>query len=160
MIDKADHASIYDGCALSDGEMRRFLHNDMDHLDASWRRSPRRKPALVVIDGVFSMEGDIAPLPEIVEVCKRYEARLLVDDAHAIGVIGKGGRGTASHYGLEKDVDLISRHVLEVARLNRRLHRRPGRRHGVDAPLRPQHGLQRQRAAAPRSSPRSPRSKC
>ena len=106
VIDKADHASIYDGCALSDGEMRRFLHNDMDDLERVLANVTKTKPALVVVDGVFSMEGDIAPLPQIVEICKRYEARLLVDDAHAIGVIGKGGRGTASHFGLEKEVDM------------------------------------------------------
>jgi 8-amino-7-oxononanoate synthase len=106
VIDKADHASIYDGCALADGEMRRFLHNDIDDLERVLAKETQTRAALVVVDGVFSMEGDIAPLPQIVEVCKRHEARLLLDDAHSIGVLGKGGRGTASHYGLEKEVDL------------------------------------------------------
>ncbi|MDP2675894.1 MAG: pyridoxal phosphate-dependent aminotransferase family protein [Dehalococcoidia bacterium] len=106
VVDKADHASIYDGCRLAEGEMLRFRHNDAQHLDTILRRIDKDKPCLVVIDGVFSMGGDIADLPGIVEVCRRHEARLLVDDAHAIGVIGKGGRGTASHFGLEGTVDL------------------------------------------------------
>ena len=107
VVDKADHASIYDGCQLADGEMVRFKHNDAQHLDAVLRRIGGQKAALVVIDGVYSMGGDIAPLPEIVEVCRRHGARIMVDDAHAIGVIGEGGRGTASHFGIEEDVDLI-----------------------------------------------------
>jgi len=106
VVDKADHASIYDGCRLAEGEMLRFRHNDAQHLDTILRRMDKGKPCLVVIDGVFSMGGDIADLPGVVEVCRRHEARLLVDDAHAIGVIGKGGRGTASHFGLEGTVDL------------------------------------------------------
>lgn len=107
VVDKADHASIYDGCQLADGEMVRFKHNDAQHLDAVLRRIGGQKAALVVIDGVYSMGGDIAPLPEIMEVCRRHGARIMVDDAHAIGVIGEGGRGTASHFGMEEDVDLI-----------------------------------------------------
>jgi 8-amino-7-oxononanoate synthase len=105
VVDKADHASIYDGCQLSEGEMVRFRHNDAGHLDSVLSRLD--KAALVIIDGVYSMGGDIAPLPEIVEACKRNQARLVVDDAHGLGVIGEGGRGTASHFGLEADVDLI-----------------------------------------------------
>jgi 8-amino-7-oxononanoate synthase len=104
VIDKADHASIYDGCALSDGEMVRFRHNDMEHLDQILAKVTQTKAALVVVDGVFSMGGDIAPLPEIVEICKRHGARLLVDDAHGVGVLGDGGRGTASQFGLEVDM--------------------------------------------------------
>jgi 8-amino-7-oxononanoate synthase len=107
VIDKADHASIYDGCALSDGEMVRFRHNDVDHLDQILARVTQEKSALVAIDGVFSMSGDIAPLPQILEVCRRYEARLLLDDAHAVGVLGVGGRGTASHFGLDDQIDII-----------------------------------------------------
>ena len=107
VIDKGDHASIYDGCALADGEFFRFRHNDIEHLDQILAKVTQEKPALVAVDGVFSMGGDIAPLPEIVEVCKRYGARLMVDDAHAVGCLGEGGRGTASHFGLEADVDLI-----------------------------------------------------
>jgi len=105
-VDKADHASIYDGCQLADGEMVRFRHNDAGHLDSILERVGQRKACLVVVDGVFSMGGDIADLPRIVEVCRRHGARLLVDDAHAIGVLGQGGRGTASHFGLADEVDL------------------------------------------------------
>jgi 8-amino-7-oxononanoate synthase len=107
VIDKADHASIYDGCALSDGEFYRFRHNDVEHLEQILEKVTAEKKVLVVVDGVFSMGGDIAPLPELLEVCRRYEARLLVDDAHAVGVLGRGGRGTASHFGLPSDSDLV-----------------------------------------------------
>lgn len=106
VVDKADHASIYDGCRLAEGETLRFRHNDAGHLDTILRRISPDKACLVVIDGVFSMGGDIADLPGIVEVCRRHQARLLVDDAHALGVIGVGGRGTASHFGIEGAVDL------------------------------------------------------
>lgn len=106
VVDKADHASIYDGCQLADGEMVRFKHNDVGHLDAVLRRTGQ-KATLVVVDGVYSMGGDIAPLPEIVQTARRHGARVMVDDAHAIGVIGEGGRGTASHFGIEGEVDLI-----------------------------------------------------
>ncbi len=107
VIDKADHASIYDGCALSEGEMFRFRHNEADHLDQLLARVTQEKAALVVVDGVFSMGGDIARLPEIAAACHRHQARLLVDDAHGIGVLGEGGRGTASHFGIEDEVDLV-----------------------------------------------------
>jgi 8-amino-7-oxononanoate synthase len=106
VVDKADHASIYDGCQLADGEMVRFRHNDPEHLDSVLGRASD-KAALVIIDGVYSMGGDIAPLPGIAEACRRHSARLVVDDAHGLGVIGDGGRGTASHFGLEDSVDLI-----------------------------------------------------
>jgi 8-amino-7-oxononanoate synthase len=107
VVDKADHASIYDGCKLSDGEMFRFRHNDYEHLDQILAAVATKRPTLVVVDGVFSMGGDICPLPEVVAACRRYGARLLVDDAHAVGVLGEGGRGTASHFGLTDDVDLM-----------------------------------------------------
>lgn len=107
VLDKADHASIYDGCKLSDGEMFRFLHNDVDQLDQLLAKVTQDKAAMVVVDGVYSMGGDIAPLPQIIEVAHRYEARVIVDDAHAVGVLGRGGRGTGHHFGLEKEVDLI-----------------------------------------------------
>jgi 8-amino-7-oxononanoate synthase len=106
VVDKADHASIYDACRLSDGEMVRFRHNDARHLNTVLRRIGEDKTPLVVIDGVFSMGGDIADLPGIVDVCRRHQVRLLVDDAHAIGVIGQGGRGTSSHFGMDGAVDL------------------------------------------------------
>jgi 8-amino-7-oxononanoate synthase len=106
VIDKGDHASIYDGTRLSDGDTVRFRHNEPNHLEQVLASVTEKKAALVVIDGVYSMGGDIAELPSIVDVCRRYQARLMVDDAHAIGVIGEGGRGTGSHFGLEDEVDL------------------------------------------------------
>jgi 8-amino-7-oxononanoate synthase len=106
IIDKMDHASIVDGCRLSYGEVKRFKHNDMADLERIVNENNGRGK-LVVVDGVFSMEGDIIHLPEVVNITKKYGARLLVDDAHGIGVLGKTGRGTAEHFGLEKEVDLI-----------------------------------------------------
>jgi 8-amino-7-oxononanoate synthase len=106
VTDKDDHASIVDGCKMALGEVRRFGHNNIDHLERVLSRLPDDAGRLVVVDGVFSMGGDLAPLPEIVPLCKAYGARLMVDDAHAIGVIG-GGRGTAAHFGLNDEVDLI-----------------------------------------------------
>ena len=105
VIDRHCHASIYDGCRLADGKTLRFRHNDADHLDSVLAANPG-KPALVIIDGVYSMSGAVADLPGIAAVCRRHNARLLVDDAHGIGVLGEGGRGTGSHYGLEDAVDL------------------------------------------------------
>ena len=107
VIDKSDHASIYDGCSLSEGELLRFRHNDIEQLDQILAKLTQEKAALVAIDGVFSMGGDIAPLPRLIEVCRRYGARLMVDDAHGVGVLGEGGRGSASHFGVEDQVDLI-----------------------------------------------------
>lgn len=106
IIDKDDHASIVDGCMLSRGEMRRFRHNDVNSLDDLLAKLPPEAGKLVVIDGVYSMGGDIAPMREIVAICKKHGARIMVDDAHGIGVTGKG-RGTAEHFGLTDDVDLI-----------------------------------------------------
>ena len=106
IMDKEDHASIVDGARLSYGETRRFAHNDMAELERALEKLPPDKGKLVVVDGLFSMEGDIAPLPEIAPLCKQYGARLMVDDAHAMGVLG-GGRGTAAHFGMNDGVDLI-----------------------------------------------------
>ena len=106
ITDKDDHASIVDGCNMAFGEVRRFGHNDIDHMERVLSRLPEEAGKLVVVDGVFSMGGDLARLPEIVPLCKEYGARVMVDDAHAVGVVG-GGRGTATHYGLNDDVDLI-----------------------------------------------------
>ena len=108
VIDRGDHASIYDGCSLSDGELFRFRHNDVDHLDQILAKVTKEKAALVVVDGVFSMGGDLAALPGIVEACQRHGARLIVDDAHGVGVLGRGGRGTASHFNVDSEVDLIA----------------------------------------------------
>lgn len=106
IIDKDDHASIVDGCVMSRGEMKRFRHNSVHSLDEVLSKLPAEAGKLVIVDGVYSMGGDIAPLPEVVEICKRYGARIMVDDAHGIGVTG-GGRGTAAHFGLTDQVDLI-----------------------------------------------------
>jgi 8-amino-7-oxononanoate synthase len=106
IIDKMDHASIIDGCRLSFGEVRKYRHNDMTDLERLLSENEDRDK-LIVVDGVFSMEGDIAPMPDIVSLAKKYGARLMVDDAHGIGVLGKTGRGTSEHFGLENDVDLI-----------------------------------------------------
>jgi 8-amino-7-oxononanoate synthase len=106
IIDKYDHASIIDGCRLSFGKVQKFRHNDMDALERVLGTC-KGKAKLIIVDGVFSMEGDIADLPAIVRLAKAYGARIMVDDAHGIGVLGKGGRGTAEHFGLENEVDLI-----------------------------------------------------
>ncbi|MGC8813531.1 aminotransferase class I/II-fold pyridoxal phosphate-dependent enzyme [Dictyoglomus sp.] len=107
ITDKEDHASIIDGCRLSQGEMKRFKHNDMEDLEKVLASCSDNAGKLVIVDGVFSMAGDIAPLPEIVKLCEKYGARLMVDDAHSIGVLGDHGRGTANHFGLEDKVDII-----------------------------------------------------
>ena len=106
ILDKEDHASLVDGAKLSYGDTKRYRHNDMADLERVLAAIPEGKGKMVVVDGLFSMEGDIAPLPEIVPLCKKYGARLMVDDAHAIGVLG-GGRGTAAQFGLTDQVDLI-----------------------------------------------------
>jgi 8-amino-7-oxononanoate synthase len=106
ITDKDDHASIVDGCRLSYGTMKRFRHNDMHDLERVLSSLPPEAGKLVIVDGVFSMGGDIAPLPEIIPLCKQYQARLMVDDAHAIGVLG-GGKGTSIHLGVNDDVDLV-----------------------------------------------------
>lgn len=106
VLDKYDHASIVDGARLAWGETKRFRHNDLEDLERVLQKTPPEKGRLVVVDGVYSMEGDIAPLPEMIEICRRYGARLMVDDAHSLGVLG-GGRGTAAHFGVTQAVDLI-----------------------------------------------------
>ena len=107
ICDRENHASIYDGCRLSFGKMLRYRHADMDDLEAKLRAVPESAGCLIVTDGVFSMGGDIAKLPEICALAEKYGARVMVDDAHGLGVIGEGGRGTASHFGLEDKVDVI-----------------------------------------------------
>jgi 8-amino-7-oxononanoate synthase len=106
IIDKMDHASIIDGCRLSFGEIKKFRHNDMGDLERLLKEYENTEK-MIIIDGVFSMEGDIAKLPEIVSLAHKYGARMMVDDAHGIGVLGKTGRGTAEHFGIEDEVDLI-----------------------------------------------------
>ncbi len=107
ITDKSDHASIVDGCLLSFGKFVRFAHNDMNSLEERLKKIEPDAGRLIVVDGVFSMEGDIAPLPRIVELAEQYQAVVMVDDAHAIGVLGKNGAGTASHFGLTDRVHLI-----------------------------------------------------
>ncbi len=106
ILDKDAHASLVDGVAMSRGQMKRFKHNDMDDLERVLSRVPDEAGKLVIVDGVYSMGGDFARLPEIVTICQQYGARLLVDDAHGIGMAG-GGRGTSAHFGLTDQVDLI-----------------------------------------------------
>jgi 8-amino-7-oxononanoate synthase len=106
ILDKDDHASIVDGARLSFGKIERYIHNDMEHLERTLQSIPDSAGKLVIVDGLFSMEGDLAPLPEMLPVVKKYGARLMVDDAHGMGVMG-GGHGTVAHFGVTKDVDLI-----------------------------------------------------
>ena len=106
ICDRENHASIYDGCKLSYGKMLRYRHSDMADLEQQLQKVPENRGCLIVTDGVFSMGGDIAKLPEIVKLARQYGAGVMVDDAHGLGVIGEGGRGTASYYGLEDEVDI------------------------------------------------------
>ena len=106
-LDSLDHACIIDGSRLGFAEVRKFAHNDMDALEAKLKLVPLEAPKLIVVDGVYSMEGDIANLPKIVELCEKYNACVMVDDAHGLGVIGENGSGTASHFGLTDKTDLI-----------------------------------------------------
>jgi 8-amino-7-oxononanoate synthase len=106
ILDKDDHASIVDGARLGYGKIERFRHNDAAHLERVMQSVPENQGKLVVVDGVFSMGGDLADLKSLVPIVKKYGARLMVDDAHGIGVTGQG-RGTAHEFGLTKDVDLI-----------------------------------------------------
>jgi 8-amino-7-oxononanoate synthase len=106
-LDKQDHACIIDGARLSFGEVRKFRHNDTSDLRRQMRQDSGARGRLIVVDGVFSMEGDIAPLPEIVAAAREFGAGVMVDDAHGLGVLGPTGRGTSEHFGLEEDVDLI-----------------------------------------------------
>ena len=106
ILDRENHASIYDGTRLSFGKMLRYRHSDMEDLERCLKQVPDTAGALIITDGVFSMGGDIADLPSIVRLAKQYGARVMVDDAHGLGTIGEGGRGTASHFGLELQVDV------------------------------------------------------
>ena len=106
ILDRENHASIYDATRLSFGKMLRYKHNDMEDLERCLRQVPETAGALIITDGVFSMGGDIADLPNIVRLARQYGARVMVDDAHGLGTIGEGGRGTASYFGLEKEVDV------------------------------------------------------
>lgn len=105
--DEQDHASIIEGRRLSFSKQFKYKHNDMESLEQQLQKCEPDKVKLIVTDGVFSMEGDVANLPKIVELAKKYDASVMVDEAHSIGVFGRGGRGTCDHFGVTKDVDLI-----------------------------------------------------
>lgn len=107
LLDELDHASIIEGSRLSFSKVLKFAHNDMAALEAKLKRCTYESIKLIVVDGIFSMEGDIVKLPELVRLADKYDATIMVDDAHAIGVIGKNGSGTASHFNLTDNVDLI-----------------------------------------------------
>ncbi len=107
ILDNLDHACILDGARLSFGRVLKYKHNDMESLEERLRSVEEEWGRMIVVDGVFSMEGDVANLPRIVELKKQYGARLMVDDAHGIGVMGENGRGTAEHFGVEADADLV-----------------------------------------------------
>ena len=101
------HASIIDACRLSFADVHKFRHNDMSDLERILAGLPAEQAKLIVVDGVYSMEGDLANLPEVVRLAKKYNAKTLVDEAHGIGVLGAHGRGTCEHFGVEDEVDLV-----------------------------------------------------
>ena len=107
VVDKSIHASLWDGIRLSNAETERFTHNDMGSLRATLERLDPKQPKIVVVDGVYSMEGHVAPLPELVTLCEEFQAFLIVDDCHGFGVMGRQGRGTADHFNLTDRTDLI-----------------------------------------------------
>jgi len=105
--DRSDHASIVDGCRLSFGTTNKYKHNDMDDLERVIGKVSNDTGKLIVTDGVFSMEGDIVKLPRLVEIAYKHDAKVLIDDAHSIGVLGENGRGTAEHFHLEDKIDIV-----------------------------------------------------
>jgi len=107
IADRMVHASIIDACRLSYGDVYKYKHNDMADLERQLSSIDKNVGKLIVVDGVFSMEGDLANLPDIVGLAKKYDTQIMVDDAHGIGVMGKNGRGTAEHFGVEDDIDII-----------------------------------------------------
>jgi len=108
IIDRMVHASIIDAVRLSYSRIVKYKHNDMIDLEEKLKILPKNKGKIIVVDGVFSMEGDLSNVPAIVRLAKKYDARVIVDDAHGIGVMGKNGRGTSEHFGLNGEVDLIT----------------------------------------------------
>ena len=148
IVDSGDHASLLDGALLSRAKLRAFRHNRMDKLESTLvKAAADGGGVLVVVDGIFSMEGDIAPLREIVALCERFGARLMVDEAHAVGVLGARGAGTsraARSRGAGRPAD---GHLLQVARLLRRLRRRRRRRDRVPEDPEPGVPLHRLRRA-------------
>lgn len=108
VLDRSVHASIIDGCRLALGEVARFKHNDMADLERVLQGIDPKRGILVVVDGTYSMEGDVANVPELVRLKKKYNARLMIDEAHSVGVFGEGGRGIAEHFGLLHEVDVYT----------------------------------------------------
>jgi 8-amino-7-oxononanoate synthase len=106
LADRLSHASLVDGCRLSRAAFKVFRHNDMDHLRHLLIKKPKAQPALIVTEGLFSMEGDLAPLPDLVKISREFKARLIIDDAHGFGVLGKKGRGTSELFNLEKEIEI------------------------------------------------------
>jgi 8-amino-7-oxononanoate synthase len=106
VLDKEDHASIVDGARLGYGKIERYRHNDLEHLEKALKSIPETAGSLLVVDGLYSMEGDLAPVPELAKMAKKYGTRFMVDDAHGMGVLGNG-HGTVAHFNATKDVDLI-----------------------------------------------------
>jgi len=106
-LDSLDHACIIDGCRLGFGRSFKFRHNDMDDLAKKLSNAPENRGKIIVVDGVFSMEGDVAPLDRIAKLARQHGARFMVDDAHGLGVFGEHGRGTPEHFGVEDEVDLV-----------------------------------------------------
>jgi 7-keto-8-aminopelargonate synthetase-like enzyme len=104
--DKINHASIVDGCLMSGAEFRRFRHNDMEHLEGLLKNAPTDIAKLVIADSVFSMDGDIIDLPTMVALCKKYNAWLMIDEAHSVGVLGKTGTGIEEHFGMGDVIDI------------------------------------------------------
>ncbi|HEU5155222.1 MAG TPA: pyridoxal phosphate-dependent aminotransferase family protein, partial [Gemmatimonadales bacterium] len=107
-LDKLDHASIVDGAKMSYGDTLRFTHGDLAGLERMIERTKNSRGAMIIVDGVYSMEGDIANVPELVRIARKYGIALALDDAHSIGVLGPNGDGTAAHFGLTEEVDLIA----------------------------------------------------
>lgn len=107
LIDELDHASIIDGCRLSFSKTIKYKHNDIDDLESILKSLPSEGIKLIVVDGVFSMEGDVANLPQIVKVAEKYSASIMVDEAHSLGVFSKNGSGVSAHFGLTDKIDII-----------------------------------------------------
>jgi len=106
-LDKLDHASIVDGAKMSYGETVRFNHGDLDSLERKLQQVPPGTGVMIIVDGIYSMEGDVADVPNLLKIAQKHGAALAIDDAHAVGVLGPRGDGTAAHFGLSDDVDII-----------------------------------------------------
>ena len=143
IIDRKVHASIIDACRLSFATVHKYRHNNMKDLERLLASLDPGAGKLIVVDGVFSMEGDIADLPGIVPLARKFGARILVDDAHGIGVLGPNGRGTPEHFGLESEIDLDHGHLQQVLRLDRRSRRRRREDHLFHQASRPAADVQR-----------------